>query len=132
MKSKIMIILSLVSTAVCFETPAFSVNQAAIAGPISQTSGADIYRQRCAACHGPAGQGGPLAPRLVGVVGRRAAATNFNYSTALKQAGLTWNKVSLDRFLSAPGRLVPGTRMAVSVPDKQQRVQLITYLANIH
>jgi cytochrome c len=105
--------------------------QTAFAGPSAETPGSTIYRLRCAACHGATGQGGTLAPALAGVVGRRAGATNFNYSPALKKSGLTWSKANLDRFLAAPGQVVPGTRMVISISDSQQRAQLINYLGTI-
>ena len=42
---------------------------------------------------------------------------------------MTWNRETLDSFLIAPARKVPGTRMVVSVPDAQQRARLIAFLA---
>jgi cytochrome c len=41
-----------------------------------------------------------------------------------------WNRGNLDRFLSGPSKLVPGTRMAILVPDPQQRAAIIDYLAH--
>jgi len=67
-------------------------------------------------------------PSLAGVVGRKAGSTQFNYSAALKDSNLTWTKPNLDRFLTAPMRMVPGTRMAVTLPDAAQRRALIQYL----
>lgn len=99
--------------------------QAAPAGP----DGDLLFRQRCSMCHSVVpSQPKPLAPGLSGVVGRKAASTQFNYSAALKASNLTWTKPNLDRYLSAPMRMVPGTRMAVSVPDAAQRAALIKYL----
>jgi cytochrome c len=71
----------------------------------------------------------PLAPNLSGVVGRKAASLAFNYSAALKRSGLTWDRNTLDRYLAAPSRLVPGTRMTVTLSDTQQRSALIAYLS---
>jgi cytochrome c len=69
-----------------------------------------------------------LAPNLAGVVGRKAGSTAFNYSTALKNSNLVWNRANLDRYLTAPARTVPGTRMVVSVTDAAQRAALLNYL----
>ncbi len=56
-------------------------------------------------------------PSLVGILDRRAAAsTNFNYSAALHNSGLTWDPVTLNRFLAAPTAVVPGTAMPIAVP----------------
>jgi cytochrome c len=93
-------------------------------------SGQTIYRQRCASCHGNPTRISTLAPNLAGIVGRKAASTKFNYSPALKASGLTWTRANLDRFLSAPMRMVPGTRMVLSVTDPVQRAALLDYLAS--
>lgn len=117
-----------------FHTTAFGVAIAtlALAPPAAATpdEGATIFRQRCQSCHSAdAGKTSPLGPNLAGVVGRKAASTAFSYSAALKSSGLTWNRETLDSFLTAPARKVPGTRMVVSVPDAQQRAKLIAFLA---
>lgn len=105
------------------------IAQAASAAPPSP-DGATVFRQRCQACHTVvAGKPSSLAPNLAGVVGRKAAALPFNYSAALKRSGLTWDRNSLDRYLAAPNRLVPGTRMTVTLSDNQQRAALIAYLS---
>lgn len=91
--------------------------------------GETLFRQRCQSCHSVApGRTTALGPNLAGVVGRKAGSTAFRYSPALKASGTTWNRATLDRFLAAPTRAVPGTRMVVSVPDAAQRAALIGYL----
>ena len=98
---------------------------AATPGP----DGGALFRQRCQSCHSVTpGKTTPLAPNLAGVVGRKAAETAFNYSPALKASNLTWTRANLDRFLTAPMRMVPGTRMVISVPDPQQRAAILDFL----
>ena len=92
--------------------------------------GGTLFRQRCQSCHSVTpGQASTLAPNLAGVVGRKAAATGFNYSPALKASKLTWNRANLDQYLTAPTRMVPGTRMVIPVADPQQRAAIIDFLA---
>ncbi len=80
-------------------------------------------------CHLDEGQG--QAPTLKGVVGRKAASIpDFPYTDALKASQLTWTPTNLDKFLTAPGKLVPGTAMVVDVPDGMERANLIAYLAS--
>ena len=94
--------------------------------------GASLFKQRCQSCHSvTAGAPSPLAPNLKGIVGRKAGATTFRYSPALKAANITWTKPNLDKFLAGPGKMVPGTRMVISVPDAKQRAELVNYLASI-
>lgn len=90
------------------------------------------FNQRCKVCHvvTPGGAPGPLAPNLRGVVGRKAASTAFKtYSPALKASNQVWTAANLDKFLTAPGKLVPGTRMVIAVSDAAQRKAIIAYLA---
>jgi cytochrome c len=108
---------------------------AAVAAPAmaqDAAAGGAIFKQRCQTCHtAPAGQPHGIGPNLAGVVGRKAASTAFAYSPALMGSGLTWNKPTLDRFLSGPSKMVPGTRMLISVPDPKERADLIAYLGGL-
>lgn len=102
--------------------------EAAPAGP----SGETLFRQRCVMCHQVApGAVSPLGPNLRGVVGRTAGATAFNYSPAMKASKIAWNAATLDRYLLSPPRMVPGSKMIVSVPDAAQRRALIGYLSTL-
>jgi cytochrome c len=93
--------------------------------------GAALFRQRCQACHAVApGQPATIAPNLSGVVGRKAAATTFNYSPALKASKLVWSKAVLSTFLSGPQQLVPGTRMVIQLTDPAERAAVIDFLAH--
>ena len=90
-------------------------------------AGASVFEDRCAVCHGVNGGQGP---NLKGVVGRKAASLpGFAYTPALKAAALVWTPATLDRFLTNPGKAVPGTAMVVRVTDPKQRADLIAYLA---
>jgi cytochrome c len=94
--------------------------------------GAAIFRQRCTMCHVTvAGQKPGLGPNLFGLVGRKAASTPFLYSPALKKSGIKWDKATLDKFLTAPSKLVPGTFMNISLPKPSDRAALIAYLATL-
>lgn len=109
------------------------VASAAAAPALAQdvAAGQTIYKQRCAACHtAPPGQPHGVGPSLAGVVGRKAGSSNYSYSDALKASGLTFDKATLDKFLSGPSKLVPGTRMVISVADPKDRAALIAYLAS--
>lgn len=94
--------------------------------------GATLFRQRCSTCHTlTAGKASAVGPNLYGVVDRKAAAAPvpFRYSEALKKSGLTWTRANLDRYLSAPAKMVPGTRMVVALPAAAQRKAIIDHLA---
>jgi glucose/arabinose dehydrogenase/cytochrome c2 len=93
-------------------------------------SGLQLFEQRCALCH-TTGERAAQGPGLGGILGRRAASMRFGYSGALRESHLTWDRATLDRFLAAPGQLVPGTTMPIAIPDDRERRALIDYLATL-
>ncbi len=92
--------------------------------------GEKIY-ERCGACHSI--DHDRTGPHHAGLFGRRAGSVpGFPYSPAMKKAGaagLVWNETTLDKFLQAPTKFVPGTRMGYAgIKDDQERADLIAYL----
>ena len=111
---------------------ALALGLAAPAALAQADPGEAPFKQRCQSCHtvAPGGASGPLAPNLRGVVGRKAAGSTYKtYSPALKASKLVWTAANLDKYLAAPGKLVPGTRMVIAVSDPAQRALLIAYMA---
>ena len=107
---------------------------AALAGDPTATAraadaerGGALYEARCGACHSlDAHRVGPMHR---GVFGRRAgSAPGYEYSPALKGAGLVWDAASLDAWLKDPESLVPGQRMGYSVPESIDRDDLVAFL----
>lgn len=95
-------------------------------------NGAQLYKQRCQTCHAvKAGAPAVLGPNLIGVVGRKSGSTPFRHSPAFAKANLVWTKGNLDKYLAAPTKFVPGTRMVISVTDAAQRKAIIDYLATV-
>jgi cytochrome c len=86
--------------------------------------------QGCAACHSV--DDNDLGPLHRGVVGRKAGIVkDYNYSAALKNSGLTWTEDNLDRWLTNPSTLVPGTKMFFKIDDPQARADIIAYLKQL-
>jgi cytochrome c len=92
--------------------------------------GKTLY-QGCQACHSV--DDNDLGPRHRGVVGRRAGSVpDYSYSPALRNSGLTWDESTLDRWLTNPSALVPGTKMFFKIDDAQARADIIAYLKELH
>lgn len=111
---------------------AAAVSMIVLAGPVAAQGmgGEQLFKQRCQTCHQvKAGAPAVLGPNLAGVVGRKAASTPYKYSPALAKAKLSWSRDNLDKYLAAPTKLVPGTRMVIAVSDPAQRKAIIEYLA---
>ena len=89
--------------------------------------GETIYT-RCQACH--SFEYHRTGPKHCGLFGRRAgSAPGFEYSDAMKRSGIVWGQSSLERFLAAPTKMVPGTTMTYAgVADARERELLIAYL----
>jgi glucose/arabinose dehydrogenase/cytochrome c2 len=105
--------------------PAFSADASA---------GKALFRQRCTVCHTAESgdSGGAQGPSLIGVLGRPAAsAPQFSYTQALRDSKLVWDAATLKRFLGAPAGVVPGTSMALAVPDDADRDNLIAYFQSV-
>ena len=88
--------------------------------------GKTLY-QACEACHSI--DENDLGPKHRGVVGRPAGSiADYAYSAALKSSGLTWDEPTLDRWLTNPSALVPGTKMFFQISDAQSRADIIAFL----
>lgn len=89
--------------------------------------GKTIYA-RCAGCH--AIDRNRVGPRHAGLFGRPAGGLeDYAYSDAMRASGLVWDEATLDRFLTNPRALVPGTKMGFAgVKDATDRADLIAYL----
>jgi hypothetical protein len=107
---------------------------AAPASAADASAGKALFAQRCSVCHTaePGDNGGAQGPSLIGLMGRPAASeAHFSYTDALRNSKLTWNAATLQRFLSDPAKLVPGTSMVVSVPNQADRDALIAYFQSV-
>src|SRR5690606_39041130 len=72
--------------------------------------GENVFRA-CAACHAT-DHTNRSGPGLQGIFGRTAGtASGFRYSRAMKESGIVWDDRSLDTYLAAPQKAVPGNRM---------------------
>ncbi len=94
--------------------------------------GKAVFNTSCKACHDAGEGGGKVGPNLKGVVGTKAGthAADYAYSAAMKGSGLTWDEVTLDKYLSDwAKKTVPNTTMNFpGVKDAAKRKDLIAYL----
>ncbi len=89
--------------------------------------GSDAYA-RCIGCHSlERNRTGPLH---CGLLGRTAGtAAGYNYSDAMAELGIVWDRSTLDAFLREPMNFVPGTSMGYAgVADPAIRAAIIDYI----
>jgi cytochrome c len=113
-------------------TPALIAAATALSVPsVAQApvDGAQVFNM-CKGCHTLSTDGNSgIGPNLHGLYGRKAGSVpGYDYSPAMKKSGLTWDAATLDAFLAAPGKKVPGTKMPISVSDPVKRAALVAYL----
>src|SRR5262249_13780912 len=95
--------------------------------------GKDAFVRQCAICH-TINKGGPngFGPNLFGIVGRKAATVpEYNYSRAFQTAAnWVWDEGLLRPWISLPGTMVPGNKMAVfQGVAERDRDDIIAYVA---
>jgi cytochrome c len=100
------------------------------AGPSGDPAKGRTVFARCAMCHDLNRGTTLIGPSMKGVLGRKSGSMpNFAYSAAMKGKNVVWNPATIDTFITAPSKFVPGTKMAFGgVPNPQERADLIAYL----
>lgn len=92
----------------------------------------------CAICHSTKDPEAPgystmVGPSLFKVYGSKSGrVASYDYSQAMRDANLTWDEATLDRFITRPHDVVPKTRMAfVGEADAEKRAAIIAYLKTL-
>ncbi len=96
--------------------------------------GQKIFKRVCFTCHTTDAGKNKIGPSLRGVVGRKAGtAPGFAYSSAMKDANVTWDDQALDKYLADPKKFIPGNKMPYAgVKKEDERKDVIAYLETLH
>jgi cytochrome c len=92
-------------------------------------NGAKVFNQ-CKVCHVTDKGVNRVGPSLAGVVGRKSGTVpGFKYSPANQKSGVVWTEAVLFKYLEAPAKFMPGTKMAFAGLKKpQDRADVIAFL----
>lgn len=117
-------------------TPALAAMAAALllaAAPARAADGAAVFATHCAECHSLKEGKDKKGPSLFASFGKPAGGrSGFVYSDALKASGLVWTAETLDTYIAAPGKKLPGGKMKFDgLPDATERAALVAYLASL-
>ncbi len=125
------------------EAPASPTSEAAAAAPAAAapapaatTAAADgkpAAFAQCAACHSTEKGKMGVGPSLAGVYGTKSGEiAGYAFSEPMKKADLTWDDATLDKYLTAPMKMVPGTKMTFAgLADPAARKAVIEYLKTL-
>ena len=86
---------------------------------------------KCKACHNVDAPKNKVGPHLVGIVGRTAGTADgyTKYSKAIKDSGIVWDEANLDKWLTNPKGMYPGTKMIYpGLKKAEDRANVIEYL----
>ena len=92
--------------------------------------GATLFQRQCATCHtldasAPARQG----PNLAHVVGRKIGSVEgYKYTAGYQSADAVWDEERLDKYLTSPQAMFPGSTMAYRQQNQAIRQKIIAYL----
>jgi cytochrome c len=120
--SKSLVVLPTLATAICL---AWTQADAVASDPT-------VFKRYCNVCHSVEEGRNKVGPSLAAIVGRQSASIrSFSYSAPMRNLGVVWTKENLDRFLTSPADLVPGTIMMFpGLRKDDERKSLIEYLAS--
>jgi cytochrome c len=97
-----------------------------------QAAGEKVFTARCAVRHATEAGQNKIGPSLAGIVGSKSGTVaGFDFSTAMKNADITWDEANLDNYLANPTGVVHGTKMFVNLPSESDRQNVIAYLETL-
>jgi cytochrome c len=111
--------VALAVAGVCIATPPARAADAA--------RGGELYESRCFGCHSL--DANRIGPMHRGVFGRKAGSVaDFSYSSAVKNSPVMWDEATLERWLTNPAAVIPGTRMTFRVATPEDRADIVAFL----
>ena len=107
--------------------PSFSV---AVTQEGNPDRGRQLFDRRCGGCHSL--DNDKEGPRLRGVHGRKAGTVpSFKYSESVAKSGVTWDDVSLDKWLTDPDKFIADADMDFRLEKADERTDVIAYLKQL-
>lgn len=97
----------------------------------AQEDGQIAFNNSCRTCHTVKEGDNRLGPSLAGIIGRKAGSLpGYNFSSSMKQSGITWDEANLDQFIANPEQVVSGNAMKPygGITDAAQRKAIIAFL----
>ena len=124
------VFIAAVFAAGIFALPAGAQTSAAPPMPKGDSAAGEKVFAQCKTCHVAEKGVNRVGPSLYGLVGRHSGITpGYKYSAANLNSGVVWNEPTLYKYLEAPMKFMPGTKMSFGGLKKpQDRADVIAYL----
>ncbi len=90
-----------------------------------------VFNNACRTCHTLKEGDNRQGPNLHSIIGRKAGSLpDYNYSSAMKEAGFVWDKDKLEHFIKSPDQVVPGHKMTPygGLASADDRSKVIAFL----
>ena len=94
-------------------------------------AGQQVFNNACRTCHSVKDGDNRQGPNLHGILGRKAGSLPaYGYSSAMKEAGFSWDADKLDRFMANPDEVVSGNSMKPfgGLASADDRAKIIAFL----
>lgn len=120
--------------AVGLTTMGICLGMASPAAASDPAAGEQVFKRLCSSCHIATAEGRRgVGPSLWNIVGRKSGTIEgFRYSTANQNANIVWTPEILDKYLTNPRAVVPGTTMAFAgIRNDAERANVIAYLQTL-
>ena len=98
--------------------------------PVGNAAAGQKVFVQCKTCHVTTAGVNRIGPSLHAIVGRKSGSVpKYTYSAANKNSKLVWSEAVLFKYLEAPRKFMPGTKMSFAGLKKpQDRADVIAWL----
>jgi cytochrome c len=120
-------LMAALSAMACILSPPSARSQELLSQGMDAGSLQQLFNNACRTCHTIKAGDNRLGPNLYNVIGRKAGSLpDYNYSSAMRDAGFVWDEKMLERFIANPDEVVPGNTMkpygGLASPDDRKKV----------
>lgn len=118
--------IALLAVVACM-IPGLGLAQPSSSDPLDGTK---LFRTQCSTCHTlKASEPKRQGPNLEHVYGRKIGAVeDYKYTPGYRESNETWTAENLDKYLTNPSAIFPGSTMAYRQNKPEVRKAIIEYL----
>jgi cytochrome c len=111
-----------------------ALSQELVTQDLEAASEQQVFNNACRTCHTIKEGDNRLGPNLYNIIGRQAGSLpDYNYSSAMKDAGFVWDEEKLGHFIANPNEAVPGNNMKPysGLASSDDRKKVMAFLRSV-